>query len=116
MKGMLIAVIMNYSITERMLADMGINAPAEPPSEESKKEFIENHIKTFKELNKPMDEEHCPICLDGYHAEDKVVDLDCKHVYHSDCIEEYLTQYNYTKTCPICRETIEIWSRRGSRI
>ncbi|KAK8819619.1 hypothetical protein WA556_002607 [Blastocystis sp. ATCC 50177/Nand II] len=47
--------------------------------------------------------EECPICLNGYTQEDRIIELPCKHSFHHSCILEWANKHN---TCPICRETI----------
>ena len=43
----------------------------------------------------------CSICLCDIVRSDKTEKLRCKHIYHKDCITDYLINYNYK--CPICR-------------
>ncbi|XP_010523136.1 PREDICTED: RING-H2 finger protein ATL16-like [Tarenaya hassleriana] len=46
----------------------------------------------------------CPICLEEYAPEDKVVRLSkCKHVLHPDCIGPWLQK---NPTCPNCRSSV----------
>jgi hypothetical protein len=73
-------------------------------TEEKKIEFIENHEKRFNEVATPINDE-CSICIDNFHTDDKIVHLECKHLFHSDCFEEYLDKYINNKTsCPLCRQ------------
>jgi hypothetical protein len=46
----------------------------------------------------------CAICLDTMEKDAKVTELNCKHTYHTSCIEPYLKQYNYK--CPVCRADV----------
>ena len=48
--------------------------------------------------------EKCNICLDDMGLGDDVLKLDCDHLYHYNCINEYLTKYNYK--CPCCRKEV----------
>ena len=45
----------------------------------------------------------CAICLESFKEnEDYVTPLNCdKHFYHSDCIEEWLSNENF---CPLCKK------------
>lgn len=60
-----------------------------------------------------MTDNSCPICFDIISIESlslkknekKMTDLDCKHKFHTDCIEEWIKKSN---TCPICRAPISI--------
>lgn len=44
----------------------------------------------------------CAICIDSMETTQEVIELDCKHIYHSQCISEYFTKYNYK--CPCCKK------------
>ena len=47
--------------------------------------------------------DECSICLETYIKNDKVINLNCDHTYHKDCIKLWLSKNN---TCPQCREII----------
>lgn len=44
----------------------------------------------------------CSICLEDFSQEKEIIILDCKHIYHNDCIIEWI--YKDT-TCPLCRSS-----------
>lgn len=44
---------------------------------------------------------YCSICLDKFNDNDDIKILECDHIYHFDCIKEWLLKYK--NTCPICR-------------
>ena len=48
----------------------------------------------------------CPICLDDFNKHSTVVVLECrtKHVFHSICLDRWITQEH--NTCPVCRDVI----------
>ena len=50
-------------------------------------------------------EEHnfCCICLQQYKIEENIVEMYCNHLFHAECIEEWL---NNNPTCPICRTDV----------
>ena len=48
-------------------------------------------------------EDTCPICLDQFEAEQKVIILPCKHGFHVDCIEPWLKMHS---ECPCCRHKL----------
>ena len=52
-------------------------------------------------LEKDLDEK-CTVCLGPLKKDDMVWELNCKHVFHQDCIKTWLKEYNYK--CPVCRE------------
>ena len=49
-------------------------------------------------------EEKCSICMTDMDKDNDVCDLPCSHTFHDDCIQPWLTQYNYK--CPICRKEV----------
>jgi hypothetical protein len=49
-------------------------------------------------------EEKCSICMTDMDKDQEVCDLPCSHTFHDDCIQPWLTQYNYK--CPICRKEV----------
>jgi hypothetical protein len=54
--------------------------------------------------NTTCDHNLCPICREDFTDNDEVVILDCKHVFHGDCIKEW---GHYKGNCPICRTDVE---------
>jgi len=49
-------------------------------------------------------EEKCSVCMTDMDKDQQVCDLPCSHTFHDDCIQPWLTQYNYK--CPICRKEV----------
>lgn len=47
--------------------------------------------------------DECPICLEKYVVNDKILNLECNHKFHKGCLSEWLKNNN---TCPQCRENI----------
>tara|TARA_B100000900_G_scaffold388416_1_gene380442 strand:- start:15878 stop:16249 length:372 start_codon:yes stop_codon:yes gene_type:complete len=47
--------------------------------------------------------DECSICLEQYIKNDKIINLNCSHSFHKDCLNEWLKKNN---TCPQCREII----------
>jgi len=45
----------------------------------------------------------CSICMGEYVVRDKLRRLPCKHYYHKECIDKWLSE---NKTCPICKHSI----------
>ena len=50
--------------------------------------------------------EECSICTDKYEKKEEVSVLDCGHVYHPKCINEWA---KYKPTCPVCKAEISIY-------
>ena len=53
--------------------------------------------------NETLFEEGCLICLERYKKNEKIITLKCDHIFHVQCIEEWLTS---KKSCPLCRLTL----------
>lgn len=45
----------------------------------------------------------CSICLCLLEASQEVIEMPCKHIFHSECLEQWLHRHN---TCPLCRTRI----------
>ena len=45
----------------------------------------------------------CSICLEDFQKYDKYIEFECNHIYHKNCIKEWLQ--NHTN-CPNCRKII----------
>ncbi|KAM7523303.1 hypothetical protein LguiA_013205 [Lonicera macranthoides] len=45
----------------------------------------------------------CTICTNSFLINDKTIRLPCQHVYHKDCVVEWL---NMSNTCPLCRDKL----------
>jgi hypothetical protein len=61
---------------------------------------------TIDKLNKYILTENlitdCNICLAKLVKNEVVIELNCNHIYHSECIKEWFEKYNYK--CPICKK------------
>lgn len=49
-------------------------------------------------------QEKCTICLSEFEEEEDVRRLPCMHLFHVDCVDQWLST---NKRCPICRVDIE---------
>jgi hypothetical protein len=47
---------------------------------------------------------NCSVCMGHMVKDEMVTELKCSHLFHTDCIEPYLKQYNYK--CPVCRAEV----------
>ena len=59
---------------------------------------VSNEVDVGNEVDGEMDKDVCTICLEDI-EEDKIR-LPCDHVYHGNCIQQWLRK---KRTCPICR-------------
>ena len=57
-------------------------------------------IVKYKDLDNAL-ENKCSVCLMEFQDDDNVMILPCKHYYHTNCIKEWLKEYDYK--CPVCR-------------
>lgn len=48
--------------------------------------------------------EQCTVCQELFEKKDSVMVLPCSHVYHSECISQWLQS---SKLCPICSTAVE---------
>lgn len=67
-------------------------------TDEKSLEKIQKH-----KIKKDMTEK-CTICMDDMKEGDEYYNLTCNHIFHIDCIKEYLLNYNHM--CPLCKEEI----------
>jgi hypothetical protein len=56
----------------------------------------------YRESQEPKD---CPICQVQLRSNDQVITLDCAHIYHVQCISEWV---KYKDECPLCRTSIQV--------
>ena len=45
----------------------------------------------------------CSICLYGYKVDEKLVKLNCSHIYHKECIFDW---FKKSRNCPLCRLSV----------
>ncbi|OIV96932.1 hypothetical protein TanjilG_00514 [Lupinus angustifolius] len=61
-----------------------------------------NAIDSLKKVNlgKDIAKEECSICLVEFIGEEEVSEMPCKHMYHQECITQWLRR---SGMCPLCR-------------
>ena len=65
---------------------------------------LNKHLK--EHLIKSDSQEECSICLESYQERDKIVQLTCNHIFHKDCIREWLQIKQ--NNCPLCRLPVRL--------
>lgn len=76
---------------------------------------IETYFQQQKQISKirliTYDESRdCGICLKEVSADKQFIRVDCcreGHIFHYECIREYIERENVAKGCPTCGNTIE---------
>ena len=63
---------------------------------------IDVNSKKFADTEKTFT--NCSICSDDYKDDDIVSTLDCNHIFHKNCIEEW---GHYNPVCPVCKSNIK---------
>lgn len=78
------------------------------PLDEEKRQKLQ-HYKyselTPRLLERESVDNTCSICTMNYENDDKLTLLPCKHYYHDDCINQWLSKFS--KKCPICRVNLD---------
>lgn len=69
----------------------------------TKEQFSKFQIKLYK---KNENNEICIICLDDFKNRQHLIELDCKHYFHKNCIKNWLLKQS--SKCPICRNDSKV--------
>ena len=61
-------------------------------------------IKNYKDIEQKIRDKNnkCTVCQEDFRINDETRILQCEHIYHTDCIDGWLTNHSYK--CPCCRE------------
>ena len=80
-------------------------------SDNTKKIISKENLDKFKlDIYNDIDKKNCifsdqcSICYSNFNKNDFVRVLDCKHIYHKHCIDQWLLKYE--NTCPICKKNL----------
>lgn len=85
------------------LVEQNTNGSAPPPASQNAIQNLPKK-KVDQEMLGSEGKAECSICMDPVELGTEVTVLPCKHWFHYNCIEMWLTQHN---TCPHCRRGIE---------
>ncbi|KAI5064058.1 hypothetical protein GOP47_0020728 [Adiantum capillus-veneris] len=67
--------------------------------------YMPSHLSHLSQgMNRGSHHAECPICLENFETNDKILRLPCNHPFHVDCIVPWLRSRN--DTCPFCRAKI----------
>ena len=70
---------------------------------QEKKPYVKLDIKS-KLVTSDKKDENCSICMSGFEIDEKITDLECNHLFHTNCIAEWVM---YKPECPCCRVLIK---------
>ncbi len=75
----------------------------------SEEELAKITVCTFKELDSSITNINtmCTVCREEFCPDDKVRCLPCKHIYHQECVDGWLTSHSHK--CPCCRTEAGIY-------
>ncbi len=59
------------------------------------------HKLRHTEYHKGDSDDKCGICYSELEDKDKIIELPCKHVFHTDCIMPWIRDYHHV--CPSCK-------------
>ena len=62
-------------------------------------------------INYQGNDNACSICQQEFEHHDQVVRLPCRHVFHLQCYDEYVSRTSAEPTCPNCRGSGEVIAR-----
>ena len=72
----------------------------EQPTAKPASEMFVSNLNSVMLTNKEL-EENCSICLENFKTTLKGCKLPCGHIFHENCIKEWLSKHN--NRCPVCR-------------
>ena len=67
---------------------------------ENMAEWLNSRYELYTLVNNVSEDNECPICLENFILNEVVSKLNCGHIYHIECIKNWL---NTKKNCPTCR-------------
>lgn len=80
---------------------------AQPQWQGANNQLLNRLVRTRFNAANYNQEEACSICLEDFKEEDEVITLPCSghHIFHSQCILEWLPRNN---ACPLCKEAVSM--------
>lgn len=78
------------------------SSPSAQPASQVKPTVAAQRYDTTTKFN-----DTCSICYEAYKASDMVSALDCKHIFHEKCLQDWVNTSEANKRkCPLCRKRI----------
>ena len=98
----------NNDIDDALLDDLLNDEYIKNLSKDDYKEILRYiPTSTVKEVKKNSENNKCIICLSEFQVGEKESTLPCLHIFHSNCIEKWITEKRW---CPICKYDISLKS------
>jgi hypothetical protein len=96
------------NLINSMLSGLGNNIQVQQPANMFQDVVVTVDDKDIEKLHSTKLESDkdtdCSICMGHMEKDEIVTELKCKHMFHTECIETYLKQYNHK--CPVCRSEV----------
>lgn len=88
--------------TENKMLELATQESLEQYKTQERKPGIKLNIESREWCEKYKDK-NCSICLSEFEKKEKIVKLECDHLYHDHCISEWI---KYKSECPVCRKKV----------
>lgn len=93
----------DVDILEQKMLDLALSESLNYYKTQEKKPNMKINIKTSKYIGE--NNESCTICSDDIENNQDIIELKCKHIFHPNCIEEWVM---YKPECPVCRGEVDV--------
>ena len=91
------------TLSEDIMFDIAVRESLNHYKTQEKKPNIKLDIKGTT-VDSEMKDEICTICVSEYEVGDQITKTKCNHVFHTNCISEWV---KYKTECPVCRKSIQ---------
>ena len=80
-----------------------LNTLEEEEEEEPIRLSLEQYNQVVKPITPNVFEDSCSICCESYCSSVNTVVTKCGHIFHDNCLKNWLTKMCNKPTCPVCR-------------